>query len=122
MFEYKATVEEIIDGDTIDVLIDLGFRVSSHQRIRLVGVDTPEIHSSDPDKRAKAQAAKAFTTAWVESHEGRVIVKSQKPGGGDKYGRWLATVYPPGATTEPALNVSLISAGHAIAYGGGTRP
>lgn len=124
MFEYKARVLETIDGDTLDVAVDLGFRVQTVQRIRLLGVDTPEMHASDPAKRTRAQAAKAFTAAWVEAHRGEVIVKSQKPGGGDKYGRWLATIYPPGTPADPSLvslNGSLIIAGHAVAYDGGAK-
>jgi endonuclease YncB( thermonuclease family) len=89
-------------------------------------VDTPELHSSDPAVRTKAQAAKAFVVAWVAEQGGKVLVHSQKPGGGDKYGRYLAMVLPTGPTTGDTskghtLNDMLIAAGHARAYDGGAR-
>jgi len=121
VYEYRAQVEDVVDGDTLDVDVDLGFRVTTRQRIRLLGCDTPEMHSPDAAKRAAAQDAKAFTRRWVEQNGGAVRVRSQKPGGGDKYGRWLATVYPPGATTDPSLNAALVEEGHAAAYDGGAR-
>jgi len=121
MYEYKATVDAVIDGDTIDVDIDLGFRVATNQRVRLRGVDTPEMNSSDPAKRAKAQEAKAFVVKWLESWagEGRVVlIRSHKPGGGDKYGRFLADVIAPGGRS---LATDLIAEGHAVAYDGGAK-
>jgi micrococcal nuclease len=126
MYEYKATVEEVIDGDTLDVEIDLGFRVTTLQRVRLVGVDTPELNSPDPAKRAAAQDAQAFVRRWVAEQNGQVLIQSQKPGGGDKYGRYLATVMPTGPVTGDTskgytLGAMLIAAGHATEYTGGAR-
>lgn len=109
---YRAFVKNVVDGDTIDVAIDLGFEVTVNTRMRLNGVDTPEKNDSDPVKRAAAQAATSYVKNMLEGKY--VILESFRK---DKYGRYLADVYVDGFK----LNDKLITEGHAVAYFGGAK-
>lgn len=102
-FWRSARLIYVVDGDTIYVEIDGGHRVRSDQKLRLLGVNTPELHDPDLNIRARAQQAKAFTTTWLTEHQahntqslswgGREVfpfnVRSEK---GDSFDRWLALV------------------------------
>lgn len=110
MYEYRADVIKVIDGDTVHVRVDLGFDVSIFETIRLTGVNAPE--------RGKPGGAEA--TEWLRSKilnttVRLVTVKDRR----EKYGRYLATIYLPGEQTS--VNDQLIAAGHAVAYDGGKR-
>ena len=87
MYEYKCKLVKVVDGDTIDVDIDLGFGVSmQNQRIRMYGIDTPESRTSDPIEKVYGKAASAFLTKWTNA--GDLTLKTFKDGKG-KYGRIL---------------------------------
>jgi micrococcal nuclease len=90
-YTYKGEVVYVVDGDTIDVVIDLGFRVSIQQRVRLLGVNAPELHSSSMEERVDAIRARE----WVFNHlqDKEVVLISHKPISVDKYGRYLAQVW-----------------------------
>lgn len=106
MFEYKATVENVVDGDTVDALIDLGFKVYIKQRLRLSGLDTPE--RGQPGYAE----AKAFVTEKVL---GKVVsIKTEKV---SKWGYFLAEITVDGVS----LNTQLLSSGLAKAYDGGKK-
>lgn len=115
LYMYSARFHKVIDGDTIDVDIDLGFGTWLHgRRLRLYGLDTPEKNTPEGVK------AKQFTTDWVSKYidkDGMLVIKtlSDKP---DKYGRLLATVY---GETKASLNDELLSSGNAKAYFGGKK-
>jgi endonuclease YncB( thermonuclease family) len=81
---YPVTVLKAVDGDTFDVLVDLGFSLSYKVRIRMLGINTPEMHDKDPVKRERAQRAKTEGKTW-ESLSCTLI-----PHGTDKYGRWVS--------------------------------
>ena len=90
MFEYNAVVTRVVDGDTLDVRVDLGFHVSVHERVRLRGIDTPEIFRPRNEKEHKhGKQAKAFVEQMVLGNS--VLLKTYKDRQG-KYGRWLADV------------------------------
>ncbi len=117
MFEYTAKVNRVIDGDTIDATVDLGFSISITERFRLFGIDAPEPHSSNENERI---LAKRSTERLRELVEGcTVTIKTHKP---DKYGRWLAEI----KTSDNILgtvNAQLIAEGFAKQYFGiGDRP
>lgn len=112
-YKYKAFIYNVVDGDTIDARVDLGFTVSVDVRFRLAGLDTPELHSSDSIVREAAQRAKQFTSDKVSGKN--VLLESVKA---DKYGRWLAKIYLPDST---CLNDILLSEHLAVEYSGGTR-
>lgn len=111
MYEYRASVIRVIDGDTVDLRIDLGFEVGLNMRVRLAGIDAPE--------RGKPGGSEA--TKWLTeklSPHVDVIVKTEKYRR-EKYGRYLATIYLLGDVTH--INDQMIEAGHTRTYDGGAR-
>jgi len=118
-FVYNATLERIIDGDTFDCCLDLGFDVKLHkQRVRLSGIDTPEsrINTKRYPERAKEKImGKAAKVRLAEICKGSFKVKSLGKG---KYGRILGIPY-----TEEGNDICqmLIDEGHAVEYHGGTK-
>ena len=111
MYTYKGTVTNVVDGDTIDVRIDLGFRMTTEQRLRLYGINTPELDSKEPEERERAQQAKQFTTDMVLGKE--VIVETYKS---DSFGRYLACVFIPSPDGDISLNNMLLEKGLAVKY------
>lgn len=110
---YKAKIVGVVDGDTVDAIVDLGFTVSVFIRFRLNGINTPETNDSDPVKRALGVKAKEFVTTTLLNKE--VTIRSFKT---DKYGRWLADIFVDGQTS---INQMLIEQQLAVAYTGGAR-
>jgi endonuclease YncB( thermonuclease family) len=112
VFIYNATVTRVVDGDTLDLQLDLGFGVFTRQRVRLLGINAPE-HNTDDGKKAID-----FVTAWVAEHGPQFTVRTQKDKK-EKYGRYLATVL----SDTAELGQALIDAGLAVPYdGSGPRP
>jgi len=111
MFEYKAQLVKVIDGDTIDIDIDLGFHIVLRQRCRLQGVNCPEARGLT--KEAGDQATE-FVRTWFQSGGDPVTVQSSKPYPNDKYGRFLVVVH--GKIAAPSLNDALLSSGNAVPY------
>lgn len=107
-FQYAADVIRWVDGDTLDVTIDLGFMVTTEQRLRLYGIDTPE--------RGKKgyKEARQFCEGYAPAGT-RVVVKTHKTP--EKYGRYLAVLY----LGPTSLNDILIEEGHAVSYFGGAK-
>ena len=112
-YTYKAKILRAVDGDTVDADIDMGFKITAHQRLRLARIDTPELNSKDPVVRGKAIEAAAFTKAAVEGRE--VILVTTKS---DLYGRYLAEVWYVDAKDGSQVNLSdkLLSLGLAAIY------
>ena len=109
MYHYHAKVVRVVDGDTLDVGIDLGFAITTRQRLRLARVDTPELNSSDREERIKAINAKDYVFQLCFNHGWLCTVKTEKTG---KYGRWLAEVYMGDDKNEQVhLNEVLIEQG-----------
>lgn len=110
---YVAEVVQVLDGDTLRVDVDLGFRTSLNTLVRLYGIDAPTRSS------AAGRAATAYVQDWLAGSMG-VVIRSAHPGEyGDKYGRWLATVYQ----DVRCLNQDLVSAGMALSWDGtGVKP
>lgn len=119
MYEYKvARLIDVVDGDTIDVQIDLGFDVSFSSRVRLNGIDTPESRTLDLREKKMGLAAKEWLKHRLESAK-KIVIKTEKPDSSEKYGRILGTVFIDG---EPlSLNDQLVKGGYAWAYDGGTK-
>ena len=115
-YTYRAAVREWVDGDTVEVDIDLGFAIHKIDRVRLHGVNCPETHSSDQAEKAKGKAAKAFSESLAPA--GALIVLRSFKSGEEKYGRFLADVI-----TDDGRDVAveLIRAGHGQPYDGGKR-
>jgi micrococcal nuclease len=114
MYEYKVTLDRIVDGDTIDVNVDLGFEIwVAKQRVRLYGLDTWESRTRNLEVKAKGLLAKAFTKQMVSEAEEIILISHGK----GKYGRILGEVICDGVS----LNDALIENGHAVVYDGGTK-
>lgn len=111
---YRAFGVRAVDGDTIDVIVDVGFEDYRTERVRVAGVNTPEMHDPDPAIRLRAEQAKAFTASAIEGNI--FIVRTWKiTDPREKYGRYLADVIFPGAPGD-TLTQRLITAGLGVAY------
>ena len=116
-YEYSAKLDRVVDGDTCDAMIDLGFNTWVKKRIRFKGIDTWESRTRDLEEKKKGLAAKAFTKDLLEnSDEGKFVLKSYGVG---KYGRVLADLFVKGQ--ETSVNQLLIENGHAYEYEGGKK-
>jgi len=122
MYEYACTVDRVVDGDTIDAYIDLGFDVSIKKRIRFMGIDTPESRTRDLEEKARGLAAKDRLKAILEGAD-EIQLCSHGVG---KYGRCLGELHVDMLDGKKCLtlenvNELLIKEGHAVAYDGGKR-
>lgn len=119
MYEYQAIVKRVIDGDTIVVDIDLGFDVWLRDAyVRLSGIDTPELRSSNPTIKQAAYDAKAFVEKRCVVGSKIFLLSKSYYGERDKYGRVLAVItYVDLDGTKKNLNEQLLESGLAIAYG-----
>ena len=112
MYEYKAKLLRVIDGDTIDCIIDLGFNVRLKERVRFKGIDTPEIRTRDLEEKERGLSAKErVQEAFKYSDEFTIITEIDKKG---KYGRILGTIMLP--DRKVSLNQMLLDEGHAKVY------
>ncbi len=116
------SIDKVVDGDTIDVTIDLGFDLYKKERVRVAGVDTPEKRTRNLEEKALGLDA----TAWIKNKlEGAVdgdddlIIRTELDGGVGKYGRLLGWLYIGDATVS--LNEKMIDEGYAWAYDGGKK-
>jgi len=114
-FFYAAKVLHVVDGDTVDLMIDLGFNIHHEIRVRLYGVDTPESRTTNVAEKAAGLKSKAFVTAWTANNP-NVFIQTMKDKN-EKYGRILANMYADEAKTE-CLNTRLVTEGFAKAYFG----
>ena len=113
MYEYTAKVLKVIDGDTLDLSIDLGFDIWTMQRVRLLGIDTPETHTLDLTEKALGVKAKAMVEGLIKTAT-LIRVQTTKS---DKYGRMLVTLF----VDSVNINEALVAAGYAWRYDGGTK-
>ena len=116
-YNYRAKLVKVVDGDTIDALIDVGFDIWIKKRIRYKGIDTWESRTRDLDEKKKGLAAKARNKELLES--GYFRIKSYGTG---KYGRVLADIFVQDKEGNSInVNQQLIKEGHAYIYEGGTK-
>jgi len=115
-------INRVLDGDTIDVTIDLGFDLYKKERVRVAGVDTPEKRTRDLEEKVLGIDA----TNWLKDHldgaingDDDLIIRTELDGGVGKYGRLLGWLYI--GTEEVSLNEQMIEEGYAFPYDGGTK-
>jgi micrococcal nuclease len=119
MYEYYVRkVENVVDGDTIDVLIDLGFDILFASRVRLAGIDTPESRTKDLAEKALGVEAKEYLKKALKDAKS-VVIKTEKMDSSEKYGRILGWVYVNDDTES--LNDKMINDGYAWGYMGDTK-
>ncbi len=114
MYIYNAKCLRVVDGDTLDAQVDLGFDTHKVIRIRLVGINTPESRTRDLEEKARGLAAKQFVVDILKKHKNNFILQSQGVG---KFGRCLGEIF----LGDVKLNDLLITEGHAVEYDGGKR-
>lgn len=111
IWEYLARVERVVDGDTVWLDVDLGFRMRARVEFRLYGINTPELVGAE---RAAGLAARAELVRLLGLGPLRIV--TYKDGRTDKYGRWLATLFVETATGNVDVNASLVRDGFAVPY------
>jgi len=117
-YKYDAKVIRVVDGDTIDCTVDLGFKMTMVERFRLYGVNAPESRTRDKEEKKRGLAAKKFVKDRIN---GKMVGIDVTKGQG-KYGRYLATVYYRNIVESIInLNKELVESGHAVKYFGGKR-
>ena len=116
MFEYNATVVKVVDGDTIDAMVDLGFGTWKKVRIRMHGINAPESRTRDLEEKKKGLAAKARLIEMLEENKNEFILVSHGVG---KFGRCLGEIFL--NKKENSVNKQLIWEGHGTEYYGGKR-
>ena len=119
MYEYFVKeVKNVVDGDTIDVVIDLGFDILFASRVRLAGIDTPESRTTDKAEKVLGLESKDYLKKHFKDAKS-VIIKTEKMDSSEKYGRILGWVYVNGDTVS--LNDKMINDGYAWGYLGDTK-
>ena len=121
MFEYFCKVTRVVDGDTIDVEVDLGFDIIHRARVRMMGIDTPESRTRNKAEKVLGLASKARLKELLANR--KVKLETSKEGKG-KFGRILATVWTSdkkGVEEYVNINEKLIEEGHARPYFGGSK-
>tara|TARA_R110001599_G_scaffold194544_3_gene390626 strand:+ start:135 stop:527 length:393 start_codon:yes stop_codon:yes gene_type:complete len=118
MYEYSAEVLRVVDGDTVDVLIDCGFSTFRKERIRLHGIDAPESRTRDKEEKVRGLAAKARLQELIKNTSKKVVIKTKLDKKG-KYGRILGVIWDEGKKKN--FNKMLVTEGHAKKYLGGSR-
>ena len=117
-----VSIDRVVDGDTIDVSIDLGFDLIKKERVRIAGVDTPEKRTRDLEEKALGIDA----TNWMKKNledtidgDDELIIRTELKGGVGKYGRLLGWLYI--GDEEVSINEQMIDEGYAWSYDGGTK-
>ena len=112
------SVTKVVDGDTIDADIDLGFDISLTKRIRFAGIDTPESRTTNLKEKALGLESKEWLKKALEGAKD-IIIKTEKPDSTEKYGRIIGHLFINGQ--ETSLNNQMIDEGYALEYSGGTK-
>jgi micrococcal nuclease len=119
MYEYFVReVKNVVDGDTIDVVIDLGFDILFASRVRLAGIDTPESRTTDKAEKALGLEAKEYLKKYLKDAKS-VVIRTEKMDSSEKYGRILGWVYINGESES--VNNKMINDGYAWGYLGETK-
>ena len=117
-----VSIDKVVDGDTIDVTIDLGFDLYKKERVRLAGIDTPEKRTRDLEEKALGIDATNWMKGTLEdtiNGDNELIIRTELKGGVGKYGRLLGWLYV--GDEELSLNEQMIAEGYAWAYDGGSK-
>ena len=122
-YNFRVTnIDRVVDGDTIDVTIDLGFDLYKKERVRVAGVDTPEKRTKNLEEKALGIDATNWLKEKLESTiagDDELSVRTELVGGVGKYGRLLGWLYV--GADELSLNEQMIEEGYALPYDGGTK-
>jgi len=118
MYVYKCKVTRVVDGDTVDVVLDLGFSIEYRDRVRLMAIDTPESRTRNKVEKKLGLASKARLKELCQYYKGNLVLRTSKEGKG-KFGRILGSLFP--IDGDQSLNEQLVEEGHARPYYGGSK-
>ena len=122
-YNFRVTeIKKVVDGDTIDVVIDLGFDIYKHERVRIAGIDTPEKRTRDLEEKALGIDATNWMKGTLEDTikgENELTIRTELKGGMGKYGRLLGWLYI--GEDVVSINEQMIAEGYAWSYDGGTK-
>jgi micrococcal nuclease len=119
MFEYYVKqVTNVVDGDTIDVIIDLGFDISFTSRVRLAGIDTPESRTKDKAEKTLGLESKKYLADRIKAAK-NIVIRTEKINSSEKFGRILGWLYLDGESNS--INHEMIEKGYAWGYLGDTK-
>ena len=119
MYEYYVKeVTKVVDGDTIDVVIDLGFNILYSSRVRLAGIDTPESRTADKFEKELGLESKKYLADRIKAAK-NIVIRTEKLDSSEKYGRILGWVYLDGESNS--INNQMILRGYAWGYMGDTK-
>ncbi len=109
MYKYKATLNRVVDGDTLDLKIDMGFKITTEQRVRLKGIDTPETwkRKKDSEEYKKGMISKEYVEKRLEENSNEMVVRTDKHPG--MYGRYIVDIIL--ADSDISLNEELLQKG-----------
>jgi micrococcal nuclease len=116
MYEYACKVERVVDGDTVDVVLNLGFDIMYKSRVRLYGIDTPESRTRNLDEKARGKMAGAFLKNKIDSGK-KVVIQTKLKDSRGKFGRVLGNIIVDGIN----INQLMINNHHAAAYFGQSK-
>jgi micrococcal nuclease len=116
MYEYSCKVDRVVDGDTVDVVLDLGFDILFKSRVRLYGIDTPESRTRDLDEKARGKMAGAYLKEALDNGT-KVVIETKLKDSRGKYGRVLGNVVVDGVN----INEAMIENSLAVAYFGQSK-
>ena len=116
LYHYSAEVVRVVDGDTVDAFVDLGFDMHSKQRVRLYGINTPECRTRDLEEKAAGLKAKERLKCLLRENKNKCIIETRLDKKG-KYGRVLGVLH----IDKTNLNKTLVAEGHAKRYYGEKR-
>jgi micrococcal nuclease len=121
MYDYKAKIRRVIDGDTVDVDIDLGFGIwLKDQRIRINGIDTPESRTRDKVEKVFGNASKEFVKKWLPVGSIQVLITTVDKSGDDKRGKF-GRILGDFQIEKTKLTNIMLSEGYAVRYSGGNK-
>jgi len=112
MYEYKARYIKVVDGDTLDLDVDLGFHTKTSLRFRILGINTPEKNSNDPEEKRKALVATQYVQDLLAKNP-PLTIRTEKS---DSFGRWLAEVWITNDDKKINLGEELLAKGLAVPY------
>jgi len=120
MYEYKAKLVRVVDGDTVDVMIDCGFSIFKKERVRLYGINAPESRTRDKEEKKRGLAATARLKELIKEGKNEFVLETRIDKKG-KYGRLLGTLRNGNIDKQRSYNEILLDEGHAVEYYGGRK-
>ena len=116
MYEYKCEVTRVVDGDTVDCVLDLGFSILHKCRVRLYGIDTPESRTRDLDEKARGKLASKFLQDSIDNGK-EIVLRSELKDSKGKYGRVLGSI----VVDDLDINKAMVAANLAVKYFGQSK-